>query len=59
MNLPKAPLQYDATDQAQVRRIIETEDRKNLKAPLVLMAMDGSRWRLVVDMSGNLSTVAA
>jgi hypothetical protein len=31
MNLPKAPAIYSATDQAQNRRIIETEDRRNLK----------------------------
>ena len=31
MNLPKPPGQYDATDQSRMRRILETEDKKNLK----------------------------
>lgn len=36
MNLPRAPQTYDATEQAQMRRILETEDKKNLKAGQVL-----------------------
>jgi hypothetical protein len=36
MNLPKAPAQYDATDQSQMRRILETEDKRNLKTGQVL-----------------------
>lgn len=59
MNLPKAPDQYDPTDQAQIRRIIETEDKKNQKSPIVLTATDGSRWKVVVSVAGDLSTVAA
>lgn len=36
MNLPKSPALYDATDQSQVRRILETEDRRNIKIGQVL-----------------------
>lgn len=36
MNLPKPPALYDATDQSQVRRILETEDKRNLKTGQVL-----------------------
>jgi hypothetical protein len=36
MNLPRAPQSYDATEQAQMRRILETEDKKNLKPDQVL-----------------------
>ncbi|HEY2009526.1 MAG TPA: hypothetical protein VGH23_11085 [Rhizomicrobium sp.] len=36
MNLPKPPAQYDATDQSQMRRILETEDKRNLKTGQVL-----------------------
>ena len=36
MNLPKPPAQYDATDQSQTRRILETEDKKNLKTGQIL-----------------------
>lgn len=36
MNLPKAPDEYDATNESQARRIIETEDKKNIKIGQVL-----------------------
>lgn len=36
MNLSKPPAQYDATDQSQMRRILETEDKRNLKTGQVL-----------------------
>ena len=36
MNLPRASQTYDETEQAQMRRILETEDKKNLKAGQVL-----------------------
>jgi hypothetical protein len=36
MNLPKPAAQYDATDQSQMRRILETEDKRNLKTGQVL-----------------------
>jgi hypothetical protein len=61
MQLPFAPKGYDTVDQAQLRGILEREDKRNQKlgAPIILTASDGSRWRLEVDTSGNLSTVAA
>lgn len=36
MNLPKAPDEYDATNESQARRIVETEDKKNIKLDQVL-----------------------
>lgn len=35
MQLPKAPAEYDGSDQAQLRGIIEREDKRNLKAGVV------------------------
>ncbi len=35
MNLPKPPALYDAADQAQLRRQLETEDKRNLKTGAV------------------------
>jgi len=32
MNLPKPPAQYDLTDQSQMRRTLESEDKRNIKA---------------------------
>jgi len=61
MNLPKAPVQYSASDQAQMRGTLEREDKRNLKigADFVITASNGSRWKLVVDNSGNLGTAVA
>lgn len=36
MQFPKAPAQYDAVHQAQVQRIIETEDLKAIKTGQIL-----------------------
>lgn len=36
MNLSKPPAQYDATDQSQMRRTLESEDKRNLKSGVVL-----------------------
>ena len=35
MQLPKAPPQYDGGEQAQLRGILEREDKRNLKAGTV------------------------
>ena len=35
MNLPKPPAAYDANDQAQLRRALESADRGNLKTGIV------------------------
>jgi hypothetical protein len=61
MLLPKAPAAYSEQDQAQLRGELERADKQNMKIDggVVLKASDGSRWKLVVDTSGNLSTSAA
>lgn len=59
LNFPNAPAQYDKAHQDQLQRDLENADKKNVKSPIVLPAPNGSRWKLVVDNSGNLSTVAA
>ena len=60
MQLPKAPAQYDGADQARLRGMLEREDKKNQKVSgdIVLVAIDGSRWKLIVDTSGILSTIS-
>ena len=35
MNLPRPPALYDAVDQAQLRRQLESEDKRNLKTSTV------------------------
>lgn len=35
MQLPKPPVQYDGGDQAQLRGILEREDKRNLKTGMV------------------------
>ena len=59
LKLPAAPKTYDPVDQAQLRRALEVSDSMNAKLPIILKATDGSRWKLVVDTAGVLSTVAA
>ena len=61
MQLPKVPFDYEASDQAQLRGILEREDKRNLKisSDIILTAGNGSRWKLIVDASGNLGTVTA
>lgn len=36
MNLPKAPQVYDASDQAQMRGVLEREDKRNMKTDIIL-----------------------
>lgn len=61
MQLPKAPASYDASDQAQMRGILERSDNMNQKTGgvIILTAQNGSRWKLVVDTAGALSTIPA
>lgn len=61
MQLPIAPGVYSPTDQAQMRGILEREDKRNQKigGDVVLQAPNGSRWKLIVDNAGALTTVAA
>jgi len=35
MQLPKPPVQYDGSDQAQLRGILEREDKRNIKTGTV------------------------
>jgi hypothetical protein len=67
LNLPRPPIQYDATDQAQMRRALEQEDRSNRKTGtdldvgaqrLVLHSPNGARWSIVVSNTGAISAVA-
>ena len=74
MNLGTPSPSYNQRDQAALRSALITEDARNLKRDvnvtfsgdstdggpmLILKASDGSLWRLVVDTSGTLTTVAA
>lgn len=61
MQLNNAPASYDAKDQSQVRSALEREDKKNVKTggPYLVQDTNGKWWKLVVDTSGVLSTVAA
>ncbi|MDE2475961.1 MAG: hypothetical protein KGO48_12990 [Alphaproteobacteria bacterium] len=67
MNLPKATPQYDATNEAQTRSVIEREDARNLKkggnilvgkGALVLTAPNGSLWQITVSNAGVVSATA-
>lgn len=74
MRLPNPPAEWSRDYQQRVNSEIERADEENRKLGrdidlsrgdgvrverLILTASDGSRWALVVDTSGNLSTVAA
>lgn len=61
MNLPRPPQVYSQEDEAQTRSAIGKADGQNVKvgAPIILVASDKSRWKLVVGTDGTLSTVAA
>lgn len=61
MQLPKAPNQYDPSDQANLRGIMEREDKLNQKigGDIIIQSANGKRWKIVADNSGVLSTVAA
>ncbi len=61
MQLPKAPIQYDAANEAQARGIAEREDKRNVKTggPYLIQSPNGTWWRLSVDDSGALSAILA
>lgn len=61
MQLPTAPVQYDSSDQANMRGILERTDNLNQKrgGDVVLTAVDGSRWKLVVSVLGVVTAVTA
>jgi hypothetical protein len=67
MKLPTPGPRYDPQRQAQTHRALELEDEKNRKRgqhvelgpdeALILRSPDGTRWKLLVDNLGALSTV--
>jgi len=64
MNLPKAPAAYDAADQAQVRRVLETEDKKAVKIDkpidrLLFKSPNGALFYLSVSNAGAAVWTAA
>lgn len=67
LSLQKPPPAYDASDQAQLRRALEREDRNNRKSNadveigvnrLVLKSPNGARWSITVSNAGAVSAVA-
>jgi hypothetical protein len=62
MNLPKPPALYDAADQAQLRRQLESEDKRNLKTGAVfdrILMRDGATGAVVtVTVSGGTLHIA-
>lgn len=67
MNLPVPPASYDARDQAETRRSLEQEDRRNRKIGtdveiggdrLVLKSPDGTRWSVTVSDLGVITATA-
>jgi hypothetical protein len=61
MNLPVPPASYDARDQAETRRSLEQEDKRNLKRGYDIDARDtrtllrspnGHRWVQTIDDVG-------
>lgn len=68
MRLNRAAIAYDREDQDRLRADLEREDERNRKVGqdidlatdrITLTAIDGSRWAIVVDVAGALSTEAA
>ena len=67
LSLPKPSLVYDATNEAQARRTIEKEDKRNRKIDadleiggqkLILKSPNGARWNITVNNSGIVSATA-
>jgi len=67
LSLPRPSSEYDASDQAQLRRALEREDRNNRKIGtdvevganrLVLKSPNGARWSITVSNTGVISAVA-
>lgn len=61
MNLPVPPAQYKQGDEAQARRAIQNEDKRNVKTggPYLIQSPDGTWWKLSADNAGALTLVAA
>jgi hypothetical protein len=67
MNLPSPTPQYSEKDQAQTRNILELEDKNNHKrnrdveigtSRLILTSSNGTRYKITVDNSGNISATS-
>ncbi len=67
LNLPRPPGTYDVSDQAQLRRSLEQEDRNNRKIGtdvevgaqrLILKSPNGARWSVTVSNAGAITAVA-
>jgi hypothetical protein len=67
LSLAKPPSTYEAGDEAQLRRALEREDRKNRKIGtdvevganrLVLKSPNGARWSITVSNTGVITAVA-
>lgn len=68
MKLARPSSQYDLSDQAQTRALIERADEQSYKTfkdvelvdnRLILRSPNGTRYYIKVDNAGNLSTSAA
>jgi len=67
MKLPRPRLAYDPRVEAERNRVLEDEDRRNLKrgrdveiedGRLILTDSNGVRYEVGVDTSGNLTTTS-
>lgn len=68
MSLPRSPDKYSKEDQDRFRKTLDDRDAENRKRRqdvevagterLILASPNGSRWSIVVDNAGALSTVA-
>jgi hypothetical protein len=60
MKIAPPPLEYDQTYEFERNREIELTDQDNQKrnADIVLTSPNGSRFKLTIDNSGNLSTTS-
>tara|TARA_R100001530_G_scaffold74191_2_gene52222 strand:+ start:1234 stop:1494 length:261 start_codon:yes stop_codon:yes gene_type:complete len=66
--LPQPPEQYDRQQMDEAFKILETEDKKNVKTnsanifmsggAMILQSADGDFWRLTVDNDGTLGTAS-
>ncbi len=64
LNLSNAPAQYDPTDEAQIRRALEVEDKKNIKTGqavtrLLFISPNGTKYYLSVSNAGAAVWTAA
>tara|TARA_B100001113_G_scaffold146889_1_gene120420 strand:+ start:296 stop:481 length:186 start_codon:yes stop_codon:yes gene_type:complete len=60
MKIAPPPKQYDETYEIERNRLIELTDSDNQKrnTDIVLTSPNGSRFKITIDNSGNLSTTS-